>query len=107
MNELKYERIESDLYGIVERLKEIDDSYFVLRERKSGRLELHCRSQRGKTHALFFPRKTLDCRDIELVLRTRRERADKLIGELERENREREKRITNAQIKKAESLLHA
>ena len=51
MDELRYERVEGDLFDITERIREIDESYFILRERKSGRLEVHSREQKGSTLA--------------------------------------------------------
>lgn len=102
MDELKYERVDGDLYGIAERLKEIDDSYFVLRDRKSGRLELHSSAQRGSSYALTFARKTLDERDIRQVLATRRERAKELLAETERENAALERELIRSACKRAE-----
>ncbi len=50
---MKYEEVTGDMCGIVGRLKEIDESYFVLRRRKSGRLELHSNAQRAVRCAPF------------------------------------------------------
>lgn len=97
MDELKYERVEGDLFGIVDKLRAIDDSYFVLRERKSGRLEVHSSAQKGNTLALVLPRKRLDSRDIEYVRYTRSERKKELLEEMRREN----ERITREQVAKA------
>ena len=105
MDEMKYERIEGDLFGIADRIRAIDDSYFVLRERKSGRLEVHSLKQRGNTLALVLPRRRLDSRDVEYVRRTRSERKKELLEELRRENERLAKEETTRAVKKAESAL--
>ena len=75
---MKYEEVTGDMCGIVGRLKEIDESYFVLRRRKSGRLELHSNAQKGGSLCAVLP--------LEYARRTRRERSERLVKELEREN---------------------
>lgn len=83
---MKYEEVTGDMCGIVGRLKEIDESYFVLRRRKSGRLELHSNAQKGGSLCAVLPYERLDCCTLEYARRTRRERAERLVKELEREN---------------------
>lgn len=82
MNELKYERIDGDLFDISSRIKEIDEDYFLLRDRKSGKVEVHCSGQKGSTYCLTVPYKELDDRTIDFVRSTRRERLDSLLLEL-------------------------
>lgn len=101
---LKYETVDGDLTDITGRLKEIDPSYFVLRERKSGKLQLHSSAQRGSTLALSLPYRVLDCRTLELARRTRSERAEAEAAETERHNAVLERERKNALVKKAEKL---
>ena len=42
--------IEDDLFGICGRLKSIDDGYFVFRNYKTGRFEVHNRKEIGRAH---------------------------------------------------------
>ena len=99
---LKYEEIGGDLTDITRRLKEIDESYFVLRERKSGYLSLHSSAQKGGTLALSLPYKQLDCRTLELARRTRHERAAQLMKEMEERNDYLERAAAYERAKQAE-----
>ena len=75
-----------DLYDIAKRLREIDEDYFVFYSYKKKRYEVHNRSQRGNTLAFTVPYNELDTRTLSFARRTRRERAEKLMREMEREN---------------------
>ncbi len=82
---LGYE-VTGDLYDIADRLKEIDPDYFVFYSYVKHRYEVHVRGQKGGTFALAVPYDKLDERTLRLVRRSRRERADEYLAELEREN---------------------
>ena len=94
-------RIEHDLFGIVDRLRSIDDGYFVVYRTDLHRFEVHNSRQRGDTFALSVPYPTLDVRTERLVQRTRAENAEKLLEEMERENRKLEQRQQKAAIEHA------
>lgn len=101
--------IESDLFGIVARLKSIDDGYFVVYDKSAHAFEVHNARQRGDTFALRVPYPSLDARTVTHVLRTRSENAKKLLEEMEKSNAraeklETEKIITNA-INNADRIL--
>ena len=81
-----YEIITADLFDISARVKEIDSCYFVVRNYKTGKFELHAAGQKGSTLALKLPFERLDARTVDLARKTRRERMDKLLAEMEREN---------------------
>ena len=85
--------VTSDLYSIANRLKEIDDGYFIYYSYKNRRYEVHNKNQRGRTLSLVLPYKMLDERAVRLVRQTRSERASSLISQMEKENEriEREK----------------
>lgn len=91
--------IEGDLYDISSRVKEIDPAYFIVRNYKTGKFELHAGgSLRGGTLALVLPYSRLDERALTLARKTRAGRARALIEEIEKSNekleRERVKKIT-------------
>lgn len=94
--------IENDLFGIANRLKSIDSSYFIVYSYRRHRFEVHSSSQRGGTLCLVVPYDRLDERTVRLVLKTRRERRDALIKEMERENELIEKREREKILKKTE-----
>ena len=59
------------MFGICDRLKSIDDGYFVVYDRHRSRFEVHNSRQRGSTFALAVPYASLDARVVELVRKTR------------------------------------
>lgn len=85
--------VTDDLYSIAERLKEIDSGYFIYYSYKDHRYEVHNKNQRGRTLSLVLPYKRLDERTVRLVRKTRSERMESLIRQMEEENErlEREK----------------
>lgn len=99
--------IKNDLFDIASRLAEIDAGYFVLFDTESLRYELH-NSRFNPSLQLIFPFEKLDARSIEHTLKTRTERREALIAELDRDNeklmREREEEIKNKAACTAERL---
>ncbi len=102
-------RIENDLFGIVARLKSIDEGYFVVFNTQKQVFEVHNDRQRGSTFSLSVPYPSLDVRTVTLVQKTRVENAAKLFAETEKENAalfEKEKaRAVKEAEKKTERLL--
>ena len=72
-----------DLFDVGKRLAEIDSGYFLLRRR--GRFEVHHRRERP-TLCLVVPYDSLDARTVDLVRKTRAERAEQIFSEIERHN---------------------
>ena len=93
--------IESDLYHIVQRLKEIEPTYFVALNYKTGRFELHAQNRRGGTLALTLPFESLDERTVRFVRQTRSERLKELIRETEEHNARIARQETQKIIDKA------
>ena len=89
--------LRGDLFGICDRLKAIDEGYFVVYDKATHSFEVHNRFQRGNTFALKVPYPQLDVRTVDYVRKTRAENAKKLFAETERENA----RLRREQIKKA------
>ena len=81
-----HEVITADLFDIAARVKEIDSCYFVARNYKTGKFELHAEGQKGSTLALKLPYNRLDMRTLDLARKTRRERVDALLKEMEQAN---------------------
>ena len=76
----------SDTYYILERLKEIDESYFIVFNFEKGKFEIHSSNQIGSTYCLTVPYATLDERTIDLVRKTNHIYLDELVKEMEEEN---------------------
>ena len=77
-----------DVYYIAERLKEIDFNYFILYNTKRKKYEIHHTGQ-SDTYCLTVPYDELDARTIDFVNQTRVENRDRLLKELDEENKKR------------------
>ena len=77
-----------DVYYIAERLKEIDFNYFILYNTKRKKYEIHHAGQ-SDTYCLTVPYDELDACTIDFVNQTRVENRDRLLKELDEENRKR------------------
>ena len=80
--------IKNDVYYISQRLKEIDFKYFILYNTKKKKYEIH-HSGQSDTYCLTVPFDELDSRTIHFVNQTRVENRDRLLKELDEENRKR------------------
>lgn len=83
--------IDSDTFYITQRLKEIDESYFVVFNFEKEKFEIHSSAQPNSTYCLTVPYGTLDERTLDLVRKTNHTNLDDLIKEMERENERNEK----------------
>ena len=83
-------KIFEDVFFITNRLKEIDENYFVVFNTQKKKFEVHSSKQK-QSYCLTVPYKTLDQRTISLVLKTRKENFDKILKEIEEENAKIEK----------------
>ena len=97
--------IENDVYFIVDRLREIDEDYQIFFNTKRKVFEVHHKGQIGDSYCLTVPYKTLDKRTLDLVNKTKRENCEKLLLEMERENRKLEDKRFNELIKQTESIM--
>ncbi|MCI8326127.1 MAG: hypothetical protein HFH71_06255 [Clostridia bacterium] len=80
----------SDTFDIASRLKEIDPRYVLYYNLARHRYEVHTLQGLGSYLQCVLPYRTLDCRTLRYVRRTRVERADSLLAEIERDNAARE-----------------
>lgn len=79
-------QLESDVYFITARLKEIDSSYFVVYDTINKKFELHNREQLFTTYCLTFPYETLDERAVLYAQKSRSENKEKLLREMDEQN---------------------
>ncbi len=84
--------IKNDLFNIVNRLKQIDENYFVLFNLKNKKFELHNKMQGNKTYCLTFPFNTLDERAVEHAYKTSVKNASKIFFEIETQNKKIEEK---------------
>ena len=83
-------KIQNDVHDISKRLKEIDESYFVVFNTATNHFEVHSTKQK-QTFCLNVPYAVLDKRTIDLTLKTRRENFDKILAEIDKQNEELDK----------------
>lgn len=93
--------VAADLYSIGERLKEIDGRYRLFYNARLGRYEIRVSGELQLT----VPRGELDARVIARVRKTRVERADALLREIERACADAERAAEKAALDKAEAAL--
>lgn len=84
--------IQSDTFFIGERLKEIDESYFLVFNFDKQKFEVHSCCETGSTYCLTVPYDVLDERTVALVRKTRASNIDRLIEEMDKENEKIEKK---------------
>ena len=94
-------RLESDVFFITERLKEIDQSYEVYYNLETLSFEVHSSLQPHNSYCFKVPYDCLDERTLFYALKTRSENRDLLIKEIEKNNQY----IYEKNIKNQVSLL--
>ena len=82
----------SDVLDITVRIKEIDDSYYIVFSQNKKKFELHSSNQILSSYCLTIPFEELDERTLTLAQKTRRVNQDKLFEEMEQQNKLLEKR---------------
>lgn len=98
-------QIFTDPFFICQRLKEIDRSYFVMFDFEKKNYQLHSSEQRGNSYCLTFPFDCLDARAVEHARKTRVENEEKIIEEIDRENKRLEKKLINEEINRLKEAL--
>jgi len=78
-------RIYSDPFDICDRLKSIDQGYYVVFNTKRDRYEVHNAFQ-ADTFCFVVPFGQLDSRTVDYCLKTRRQNADKIFEEMDKHN---------------------
>lgn len=77
--------VESDVFDIAKRIKEIDDGYFILFDISNNRFELHNKKQ-SKTYCFLYPYCNLDNRLIKLIYDTNVENIDNIVYCIDKNN---------------------
>lgn len=78
------------IYGhvldIPKRIKEIDERFFVVLNRRSGLFEVHVRGQAGTTLGCVLPFETLDARSVDYVRSMLAARLSAIVAEIDAHN---------------------
>ncbi len=88
----KYIPVLSDTLDVLNRIQQIDHTYFILFNRITGKFEVHSCAQADGSFCLELPYPCLDARAVEFVQRYRSARAKEIFKEIERENSLRQER---------------
>ncbi len=78
--------IENDVFNIANRLKNVDENYYILFNQKSKKFQVHNSAQGKNSFCLSLPYLTLDARAIEYVLKTHVRNFNKIVLEIEKNN---------------------
>lgn len=97
LNKPWYKHISHDLYDIAGRIREIDDGYFILFNRKSGKYEVHHVDSYPRTYQFLVPFPELDARTLEHCKRTLVQNSERLLAEMDKRNQKiEETKMKNA-----------
>ena len=83
-------RIESDVYNISKRVKDIDIDYYVVFNTITSKFEVHNSNQFGGSYCLTLPFKELDERTLNYINITKSENIEEILCKIEKENKIRE-----------------
>ena len=83
-------KINCDVFNIVERLRQIDDGYFVIFNTNSKKFEIH-NSNTKNSYCLTIPYGQLDVRTLRLVESTHVKNYNKIIKTIDEDNERIEK----------------
>lgn len=99
-----------DVFGIEQRLVEIDDGYRLFFNKKLKRYEVHNEKNIGDSLSVVCPFECVDRRLVEYVRRTRSEKQSEIIAEIEKNNAKIEKNAVEKSISdkktKLKDILH-
>ena len=91
--------VENDLFSVADRIKSIDDKYKIYYNGESRKFEV--RNAEDDSLQVVLPYGQLDSRAVDYVRKTRIERIDALLEEIERANAEAEKAAARLAKEKA------
>lgn len=100
-----YIKIEHDPFFICERLKEIDSSYYLVFNNDENRYEVHSTEQVGSSYCFAVRYDDLDERTLTYALRTRKERQNAIIEEIDRQNEKLKKDSMNKAVERVMEVL--
>lgn len=80
--------VTDDLYGISERIRELEDGFFIVRNVLTGKYEVHSLDNIGGTRCFVVPYETLDARTIDMTRESLiATRGDAIMREIEEHNK--------------------
>lgn len=101
----KYYLVANDVFDIANRIKEIDQSYFIVFNAAKQKFEVHSLCQMGGTYCFTVPFCELDERTVDYARKTRRENIAKIIAQIDFENEKLQKENFKQAKNKLEEIL--
>ena len=83
-------KLYSDVFDISQRVKNIDSGYYILFNTSNKKFEVHNSNQVGSSYCLTLPFKELDERTLNFINKTKSNNIEKILKEIENENKLRE-----------------
>ena len=96
-------KIESDVFDISKRIKEIDENYFIMFNLNNNKYELHCASQ-PNTYCFSYPFEDLDERFIDMIYKTNVTNIDNIIEQIDNNNAKIENNV-NSDVKDKSNFM--
>lgn len=105
MNNRHLIRLDTDNLYILDRLREVDESYYLVYNLDRKCYEVHSDEQRGESYCFTSPFSVLDERIVQYARKTRVARQDEIIKEIDQANERRENRIYKDAVEKIKEVL--
>lgn len=83
-------RIDSDVYDINRRIKDIDRDYLIVFDTDKNLYEVHNLSQHGSTYCFTIPYEYLDYRVLDMTNQTMSKNIDTILAKIDNDNKIRE-----------------
>ena len=80
-------KILTDVYNIANRIKDIDTNYYIVFNTSTKKFEVHNSAQADNSFCLTIPYDFLDERTLNLVNDTRVENIERILNDIEKENK--------------------
>ena len=97
-------KLTHDVYEIAKRIKNLDRGYFIVYDTELNKFEVHNSLQLGSTYCLTLPYSEIDARALDYVAKTSCTNIERILEEIETENKIQESADTNSVLNKLDEL---
>jgi len=98
-------KLTHDVYGIAKRIKNLDRGYFIVYDTEKEKFEVHNNLQLGSSYCLTLPYSELDARALDYVAKTSCTNIERILEEIESENRIQESADTSSALNQMNELV--
>ena len=79
-------KLNSDVYNISKRVKEIDKDYYVVYDTSLNKFEIHNSMQIGSSYCLTLPYSSLDERTLNYIHKTKSTNIERILEQIDNDN---------------------